>query len=59
MNNKKVLTSTRVYEHLFEEFKVRAIKRKLTFADLVNRSLFLYNTDADFRNLINNTLKIK
>lgn len=50
---KDILTSVKVHEKLFNSFKVESIKNKITFTKLVERSLYLYLTNEDFKNQIN------
>lgn len=51
--NKK-LTSTKIDENLFEEFKVATIRYKFTLQKLVERSIHLYLTNPEFRKTIHN-----
>jgi len=55
------LTSVKIDDQLFEDFKINAIKYKTTLQKVVNRSLDLYNTDEKFREIIHshNTLSDK
>jgi len=48
------LTSVKVYVELFEQVKIEFIKRKFSFNKLVNRAIFLYLTNEDFRRQITN-----
>ncbi len=57
-NNNKQLTSVKVDPQLFEEFKMASIKTKINLQKLVDRSLFLYLTNQNFRSTINNQLNI-
>ena len=52
-------TSINVHEKEWEEFRILSFKKKITFTALVERSLFLYNTDEEYRNLIHSTKKIR
>ena len=55
MANKNLkLTSVKIVDHLFEDFKVSSIKNKFNLQKLANRSLHLYLTDEDFRKRIHN-----
>jgi hypothetical protein len=60
MDNKK-LTSVRVEQELFEEFKVQCVRYKFSFQKLADRAIFLYLTDDSFRNKLHsqNDLNIK
>ena len=48
------LTSVKVNEELFEEFKVLCVRTKFSLQKLVDRSIHLYLTDEDFRKQIHN-----
>ena len=55
MSKKEVqLTSVKVDTTHFEEFKINAIKLKFSFQKLSERTMFLYNTDPEFRKMIHN-----
>ena len=43
------LTSVKVNEELFEEFKVLCVRTKFSLQKLVDRSIHLYLTNDDFR----------
>lgn len=53
--SKLVLTSVKIKEDNFNRFKHLSIENKMSFQKLVERSLFLYATDEDFKRKINNT----
>ena len=53
------LTSVKVKDDLFENFKIECVKRKFSFQKLADRSLFLYLTDEDFRKKINSQLNLE
>ena len=55
----KRLTTVRLNDELFQEFKFQCIKDKFSFQKLASRSIFLYLTDKDFKNNIHNTTDIK
>jgi hypothetical protein len=48
------LTSVKVNEELFEEFKVLCVRTKFSLQKLVDRSIHLYLTDDDFRKKLHN-----
>jgi len=48
------LTSVKVNEELFEEFKVLCVRTKFSLQKLVDRSIHLYLTDEDFRKKLHN-----
>ena len=51
---KQVLTSVKIDNELFENFKIECIKRKFSFQKLAERAIHLYLTDEDFRKKIHN-----
>jgi hypothetical protein len=51
---KQVLTSVKIDNELFENFKIECIKRKFSFQKLSERAIHLYLTDEDFRKKIHN-----
>ena len=55
-NNKATLrlTSVKLVDHLFEDFKVSSIRHKFNLQKLTNRALHLYLTDEEFRKQIHN-----
>ena len=48
------LTSVKVDKELFELFRVNTIKMKFSFQKLAERSMYLYNTDPEYRKMIHN-----
>ncbi len=48
------LTSVKVNEELFEEFKVLCVRTKFSLQKLVDRSIHLYLTEDDFRKKLHN-----
>jgi hypothetical protein len=48
------LTSVKVSEELFEEFKVLCVRTKFSLQKLVDRSIHLYLTDDDYRKKLHN-----
>jgi hypothetical protein len=51
--NKK-LTSVKIDENLFEEFKVATVRYKFTLQKLTERAIHLYLTNPEFRKTIHN-----
>ena len=51
MSDKK-LTSVRVEQELFEQFKIQCVRHKFSFQKLADRAIFLYLTDDEFRNTL-------
>jgi hypothetical protein len=48
------LTSVKVNEELFEEFKVMCVRTKFSLQKLVDRSIHSYLTNDDFRKEMHN-----
>ena len=48
------LTSVKIVDHLFEDFKVSSIRHKFNLQKLTNRALHLYLTNEEFRKQIHN-----
>ena len=48
------LTSVKIVDHLFEDFKVSSIRHKFNLQKLANRAVHLYLTDEDFRKKMHN-----
>ena len=48
------LTSVKIEDRLFEDFKISSIKHKFNLQKLVNRSVHLYLNNEDFRKTIHN-----
>ena len=45
----KKLTSVRVEQELFEDFKIECVRYKFSFQKLADRAIFFYLTDDKFR----------
>jgi hypothetical protein len=56
MGNKMQLTSVKVPEDLFEQFKIACVKYKFSVQKLTERCMFLYLTNEEFRKSIHNQL---
>ena len=56
MAQKMQLTSVKVPEDLFEQFKIACVKYKFSVQKLTERSMFLYLTNEEFRKQIHNQL---
>lgn len=54
MSEGKKLTSVKLDEDLFEDFKVQCVRMKFSFQKLAERTMHLYMTDEDFRKKIHN-----
>lgn len=59
--NEKKLTSVRVEQELFEQFKIQCVRHKFSFQKLADRAIFLYLTDDTFREKVHkqNDISIK
>lgn len=53
-----ILTSVRVKEKLFEDFKQTATANKITMRNLLERSMYLYMTSEEFKRTINNQVGV-
>lgn len=51
-NDNLILTSVKVHEELFEDFKVASIKNKFSLQKLTNRAIHLYLNNEEFRKQI-------
>ena len=58
MAKNEKLTSVKVTETLFEEFKVLCVRTKFSLQKLVDRSMDLYLTDEEYRKNIHNHLNL-
>jgi hypothetical protein len=56
MGSKMQLTSVKVPEDLFEQFKIACVRYKFSVQKLTERSMYLYLTNEDFRKNIHNQL---
>jgi hypothetical protein len=54
-----ILTTVRLQDELFENFKAEAVKNKITMRNLLERAMFLYLTEEEFRKKINNQLNAR
>jgi len=54
--SKMQLTSVKIPEDLFEQFKIACVKYKFSVQKLTERSMYLYLTDEDYRKMIHNQL---
>lgn len=48
------LTSVKVNETLFDDFKVFCVRTKFSLQKLVDRSMYLYLTDENYRKQLHN-----
>ena len=50
------LTSVKIPEDLFEQFKIACVRHKFSVQKLTERSMFLYLTNEEFRKQLHNQL---
>jgi hypothetical protein len=55
----KTLTSVKIDEVLWDEFKIMCVRRKFSFQKLSDRAIYLYLTDEDFRKKITNQTNLE
>jgi hypothetical protein len=58
MDSKK-LTSVKVEEELLQQFKEQCIRHKFSLQKLVDRAIFLYLTEEDFKQKLHAQTNIK
>ena len=46
------LTSVKILENLYNDFKIKTVKNEMTLQKLTNRCISLYIHDEDFRNQV-------
>ena len=54
-----ILTTDRLQDDLFTTFKSEAVKNKITMRNLLERAMFLYLTEDEFKKTINNQLNAR
>jgi len=53
MNSKKrIITSVKIPDNLYEDFKIMNVRTKMNLQDLVERSIFMYLVDSNFRKMV-------
>lgn len=52
----QTLTSVKLPDNLFEQFKITSVKTKFSLTKLTERAMYLYVTSEDFRKLLHNQL---
>jgi hypothetical protein len=55
-NENTVLTSVKLPIDLWDDFKIACVKHKFTNQKLVERAMFLYMTNEEFRKQLHNQL---
>jgi len=58
MKESQVLTSVKVNEVIWDEFRISCVKYKFSFQKLSDRAMHLYVTDPEFRKQIHNHTNI-
>jgi hypothetical protein len=56
---KKKLTSVKVTPELFQPFKEQSVRYKFSLQKLVDRSIYLYLTDEDFKQKLHSQTDIR
>lgn len=51
-----ILTTVRLQDTLFESFKGEAVRNRITMRNLLERAMYLYMTNDEFKRTINNQL---
>jgi len=61
MTKEEKLTSVKITQPLFDEFKMACLQDNFSFKKLADRAIFLYLTDKEFRDKVHriNNIKIK
>jgi len=54
MSKKTKLTSVKVLEDLYNNFKIKTVNNHMTLQKLTNRTLYLFNNDEGFRDKLEN-----
>ena len=55
----KKLTSAKVEEELLQEFKEECVRYKFSLQKLVDRAIYLYLTEEEFKQKLHNQTNIK
>ena len=53
------LTSVKITQPLFDEFKMAALQNNFSFKKLADRAIYLFITDKEFRNKIYTPTNLK
>ena len=53
------LTSVKIQSEMFEEFKISCVRYKFSLQKLVDRAIFLYLTEEEFKQKLHNQTNIK
>jgi len=49
---KRTITSVKIPENLYEDFKIMSVRSKINLQEIVERTIFMYITDSNFRQKI-------
>lgn len=49
---KRVITSVKIPESLYDDFKIASVRTKINLQDIVERTMFMYLTNSTFRQSI-------
>lgn len=47
--SKRVITSVKIPDVLYEDFKMMSVRTKISLQDIVERTMFLYLTNNEYR----------
>tara|TARA_B100000287_G_scaffold91108_1_gene83414 strand:+ start:1163 stop:1363 length:201 start_codon:yes stop_codon:yes gene_type:complete len=53
------LTSVKIFKNLYNDYKYLTVNDTMSFQKLVNRAVFLYINDENFKEKINETTDLK
>jgi len=53
--NKRIITSVKIPEVLYDDFKVMSVRTKMNLQDIVERTIYLYLTNNDYRMKLHET----
>ncbi len=53
------LTSVKIFKNLYGDFKYITVNDSMSFQKLVNRAVYLYLNDENFKNMIEETENLK
>mgnify|MGYP001422063464 CR=1 FL=1 len=59
MKTNEKLTSVKITQPLFDEFKMACLQDNFSFKKLADRAIFLYLTDNDFKEKVHRQNNIK
>jgi hypothetical protein len=57
--SQRTTTTIKLYENSYADFKIMAVKTKFNLQELVERSVFLYLTDTNYRYKIHQTIDLE